>query len=65
MIPDFQILMLPVLELLKNGNPVKLSDMVNIMSDKYNLTEEECNEWLPSKVQKTMYNRVAWQNNIW
>lgn len=60
MIPDFQTLMLPVLELLKNGNPVKLSDMVNIMSDKYNLTEEERNEWLPSKVQKTMYNRVAW-----
>ena len=59
-IPDFQTLMLPILELLKNGNSVKLSDMVNIMSDKYNLTEEERNEWLPSKVQKTMYNRVAW-----
>ena len=59
-IPDFQTLMLPVLELLKDGNPVKLSNMVVIMSDKYNLTEEERNEWLPSKVQKTMYNRVAW-----
>ena len=59
-IPDFQTLMLPILELLKDGNSVKLSDMVNIMSDKYNLTEEERNEWLPSKVQKTMYNRVAW-----
>ena len=59
-IPDFQTLMLPVLELLKDGKPVKLSDMVVIMSDKYNLTEEERNEWLPSKVQKTMYNRVAW-----
>ena len=45
-IPDFQTLMLPVLELLKDGNPVKLSDMVVIMSDKYNLTEEERNEWL-------------------
>ncbi len=64
MIPDFQTLMLPVLELLKNGNPVKLSDMVNIMSDKYNLTEEERNEWLPSKVQK-MYNRVAWAKQYW
>lgn len=59
-IPDFQTLMLPVLELMKNGEIIKLSDMVNIMSDKYNLTEEERNEWLPSKVQKTMYNRVAW-----
>ena len=59
-IPDFQTLMLPLLKLLKNGNPIKLSEMVEIMSDKYNLTEEERNEWLPSKVQKTMYNRVAW-----
>ena len=40
-IPDFQTLMLPLLELLKDGKPVKLSEMVEIMSDKYNLTEEE------------------------
>lgn len=59
-IPDFQTLMLPLLELLKDGKPVKLSEMVEIMSDKYNLTEEERNEWLTSKIQKTMYNRVAW-----
>ena len=55
-----QTLMLPLLELLKDGNSVKLSEMVEIMSDKYNLSEEERNEWLPSKLQKTMYNRVAW-----
>ncbi|MGN0017471.1 MAG: winged helix-turn-helix domain-containing protein [Candidatus Gastranaerophilaceae bacterium] len=43
-IPDFQTLMLPLLELLKDGKPVKLSEMVDIMSNKYNLTEEERNE---------------------
>ena len=59
-IPDFQTLMLPLLELLKDRTVIKLSEMVDIMSDKYNLTKEERNEWLPSKVQKTMYNRVAW-----
>lgn len=59
-IPDFQTLMLPLLELLKNGETVKLSKMVEIMSDKYNLTEEERNEWLPSKAQKKIYNRVSW-----
>ena len=59
-IPDFQTLMLPLLELLKDSTVIKLSEMVDIMSDKYNLTKEERNEWLPSKVQKTMYNRVAW-----
>lgn len=59
-IPDFQTLMLPLLELLKDGKIIKLSEMVEIMSNKYNLTDEEKNEWLPSKTQKTMYNRVAW-----
>ena len=59
-IPDFQTLMLPVLNLLKDGNAVKLSEMVKIMSDVYNLSEEERNEWLPSGVQRVMYNRVAW-----
>ena len=59
-IPDFQTLMLPILKLLSNNNIIKLSEMVDIMSDEYNLSEEERNEWLPSKVQKTMYNRVAW-----
>lgn len=59
-IPDFQTLMLPLLNLLKNDEVIKLSEMVNIMSDKYNLTDEERNAWLPSGVQKIMYNRVAW-----
>ena len=59
-IPDFQTLMLPLLELMKDEKVIKLSEMVEIMSDKYNLTEEERNEYLPSKLQKTMYNRVAW-----
>ena len=59
-IPDFQTLMLPILKLLSNNNIIKLSEMVDIMSDEYNLSEEERNEWLPSKTQKTMYNRVAW-----
>ena len=59
-IPDFQTLMLPILKLLSKNNIIKLSEMVDIMSDEYNLSKEERNEWLPSKVQKTMYNRVAW-----
>jgi restriction system protein len=59
-IPDFQALMLPLLEELEDGKLIKLSEMVDVLSDKYKLTEEERNEWLPSKVQKTMYNRVSW-----
>ena len=59
-IPDFQTLILPLLELLKDGKTVKLSEMVELMSDKYKLTEEERNEQLPSGNSKIMYNRVAW-----
>ena len=59
-IPDFQTLMLPLLESMQDEKVLKLSEIVEIMSDKYNLTEEERNEWLPSKLAKTMYNRVAW-----
>ena len=44
--------MLPILKLLSNNNIIKLSEMVDIMSDEYNLSEEERNEWLPSKTQK-------------
>ena len=52
--------MLPLLESMQDEKVLKLSEIVEIMSDKYNLTEEERNEWLPSKLAKTMYNRVAW-----
>lgn len=36
--------MLPILKLLSNNNIIKLSEMVDIMSDEYNLSEEERNE---------------------
>ena len=39
-IPDFQTLMLPILKLLSKNNVIKLSEMVDIMSDEYNLSEE-------------------------
>lgn len=60
MIPDFQTLMLPLLRFLKDGEVHTTKSAVEKLSKEFKLTEEELNVWLPSKVQKTFYNRVHW-----
>ncbi len=58
-IPDFQTLMLPVLRSSAMGE-VKISDVVQSLADKFELTEEERSELLPSGKQTTFANRVHW-----
>tara|TARA_Y100000052_G_C2944209_1_gene82708 strand:+ start:258 stop:1169 length:912 start_codon:yes stop_codon:yes gene_type:complete len=58
-IPDYQTLMRPMLEALGMG-PMSLRQMVDGLSDLYNLTEEERKLLTPSKRSPLMYNRVAW-----
>ncbi|MGV3595048.1 MAG: winged helix-turn-helix domain-containing protein [Sediminibacterium sp.] len=60
MIPDYQTLMLPLLELLSDKKEHELQDLIKILSDKFNLTEEERNELLPSGNQEIINNRVGW-----
>lgn len=60
MIPDYQTLMLPLLELLSDRKEHELQDLIKILSDKFNLTEEERNELLPSGNQEIINNRVGW-----
>ena len=60
MIPDFQTRMLPLLQLLVDKKEHSIKDIVDRLSIKLNLTEEERNERLPSQRQPTMYNRVVW-----
>ena len=59
-IPDFQSTMLPLLELLADGNSQSNRDVVEALASKFHLTEEEKNEMLPSGVQQAFYNRVMW-----
>ena len=59
MIPDYQTLMRPVLDTSKNGE-VRISDVVSQLADKFQLTEEERGELLPSGKQTTFSNRVHW-----
>jgi restriction system protein len=59
LIPDYQSLMRPVLEVASKGE-VKLSDAVASLADKLALTETERAELLPSGRQATFANRVHW-----
>ncbi|PKO46768.1 MAG: restriction endonuclease [Betaproteobacteria bacterium HGW-Betaproteobacteria-22] len=59
-IPDFQTLMLPVLNHVSDKQPKALKDVVNSLSIQFALTEEEKNELLPSGSAFTFNNRVAW-----
>ena len=53
-IPDYQILMLPVLQLASDNKEHKFSETVEILADQFNLTSDERNELLPSGTQATM-----------
>ena len=59
MIPDYQALMRPLLEAAEGG-PRKVSDVVAELSDRFELTDEECAELLPSGKQTKIMNRVHW-----
>jgi restriction system protein len=58
-IPDFQTLMLPVLRIAAEGE-VRISDVVEKLTDKFNLSTEERSHLLPSGKQTTFANRVHW-----
>lgn len=60
MIPDFQTIMLPFLRVLSDGNEHTTIETNQILSEYFNLTDDELNEFLPSGAAKTFPNRVAW-----
>jgi restriction system protein len=59
MIPDYQTLMKPVLELAASGE-TKISDAVTQLEKAFALTEDEKSELLPSGKQTRFANRVHW-----
>ncbi|MDT8327172.1 MAG: winged helix-turn-helix domain-containing protein [Roseovarius sp.] len=59
MIPDYQSLMKPVLELAASGE-VKISDAVTRLEEAFQLSEDERSELLPSGKQARFANRVHW-----
>jgi len=58
-VPDYQTLMLPVLEKSAHGE-VKISQVITEIADDYGLTDDEKAELLPSGKQTIIANRVHW-----
>ena len=59
MIPDYQTLMLPVLQSCQNG-VVVTSDVIDALANEFKLTTEEREQLLPSGKQATFSNRIHW-----
>ena len=59
-IPDYQTIMLPLLELASDKKEHKFSTTVEELSDHFELTQDERNELLPSGTQAVFNNRVGW-----
>jgi restriction system protein len=60
MIPDFQTLMLPLLDLVKDKKEYRSNDIVDTLAENFNLSEDEKKELLPSGVDFLFRNRVSW-----
>lgn len=59
MIPDYQTLMRPVLECASQGE-VRISAVIDELAEKFQLTDDEREELLPSGKQSRFANRVHW-----
>lgn len=59
-IPDYQSIMLPLLEFFRNGQEYSLREAIDYLAQDYQLTEEEQKELLPSGQQGVFNNRVGW-----
>jgi len=59
-IPDYQTLMLPVLELARDGREHTLREAIEAMAARFHLTNADRQELLPSGRQFTLNNRVGW-----
>ena len=59
-IPDFQAIMLPLLQYVSDGKEHSLRDAITYLADIFNLIDEERKELLASGQQAVFDNRVGW-----
>src|SRR5690606_21616629 len=59
-IPDYQTLMRPILVALSTKGTMGLRQLVDELSNEYQLTDEERRQMTPSNRSTLMYNRVGW-----
>jgi restriction system protein len=60
MIPDYQSIMLPLLESISDSKEHKMRNVTDDLAKKLGVTEAEQKELLPSGVAPVFYNRTAW-----
>ena len=59
-IPDYQSLMLPLLEMLGDNQEHKIKDIRNQLADQFGLTQEERSLQSPNSTNFVFSNRVGW-----
>ena len=59
-IPDFQSVMLPIMQFAKDGKEHTLREAIEFLAAKFQLSNEEKVELLPSGSQAVFDNRVSW-----
>lgn len=59
-IPDYQSLMLPVLRATSDGLEHQMREIISLLIDRYDMTEEEKTRLLPSGAANVFGSRVAW-----
>jgi len=60
MIPDYQSIMLPLLQYISDSKEHKMRDVTEQLAVQLGVTEEERKELLPSGAAPVFYNRTAW-----
>jgi len=59
-IPDYQAVMLPLLEAISDGGDHIMRDVTSVISDRFALSDEERAKMLPSGAARVIVNRVGW-----
>lgn len=59
-IPDFQSVMLPILQVLGDCQDHKMRDVTQAVANKFQLTDDERQQMLPSGQSTVITNRVGW-----
>lgn len=59
-VPDYQSIMLPLLKLTNDCEEHSLHELIEELSEKFNLSDEDMKEFLPSGKQPVFDNRVGW-----
>jgi restriction system protein len=62
-VPDYQSVMLPLLELASDGEEHSLGDAIEVLADRFGLSAADRDGLLPSGTQRTWNNRVAWASS--